>query len=141
MHWLLHQRLFRYAKGIDGGAIRWNLAWLLMIVITPFATKLLTVEADAFQVQFTVYAAGQALAGICLRQAFAAVRRAGLLRDHTPPAAIADTLAWVTAVTVTFSVSVPLAPVTHSASLCWLLLPAVRFALHRAGRPGRAARA
>ncbi|MEU9130660.1 TMEM175 family protein [Kitasatospora sp. NPDC048540] len=54
MHWLLHQRLFRYAKGIDGGAIRWNLAWLLMIVITPFATKLLTVEADAFQVQFTV---------------------------------------------------------------------------------------
>ncbi|MFF2145004.1 TMEM175 family protein [Kitasatospora sp. NPDC058190] len=136
MHWLFHQRLFRYAKGLTGGAILWNLLWLLMIVITPFATKLLTSEADAYQVQFTVYAASQALAGLFLWQAFATLRRSGLLRDNTPPSAITNTLSWIAAVIVTFAASIPLALVTHSASLCWTLLPAVRLAL-RFVRPQR----
>ncbi|WP_042426499.1 TMEM175 family protein [Streptacidiphilus anmyonensis] len=129
MHWLFHQRLFRYAKGLTGGAIQWNLLWLLTIVLMPFATKLLTSQADAFQVQFTVYAAAQVLAGLFLWQAFAAVRRAGLLRERTPPAMVGSTLTWIAAVVLTFAVSVPVALVTHSASLCWALLPAVRFAL------------
>ncbi|WP_052434749.1 TMEM175 family protein [Streptacidiphilus melanogenes] len=132
MHWLFHQRLFRYAKGLTGGAIQWNLLWLLMIVLMPFATKLLTSEADAFQVQFTVYAATQALAGLFLWQAFAALRRSGLLRENTPPGIVGTTLTWIAAVVVTFAVSIPVASVTHSASLCWALLPAVRFALRLA---------
>ncbi|MCC9311294.1 DUF1211 domain-containing protein [Kitasatospora sp. RB6PN24] len=136
LHWLFHQRLFRYVKGLTGGAIHWNLAWLLVIVIMPFATKLLTSEADAFQVQFIVYAASQALAGLFLWRAFSTVRRAGLLRDNTPPAAITHTLSWIAAIVVTFAVSIPVALVTHSASLCWALLPAVRFAL-RFVRPER----
>lgn len=57
MHWMTHQRLFRYATGPAGGVIRWNLLWLLVIVVAPFTTRLLTSEADAFQVQFIVYAA------------------------------------------------------------------------------------
>lgn len=129
MHWLFHQRLFRYAKGLTGGAIQWNLLWLLMIVIMPFATKLLTSDADAFEIQFTVYASSQVLAAVFLWQAFSALRRANLLRDGTPPAVITDTLSWIAAVIVTFSASIPVALVTHSASLCWMLLPAVRFAL------------
>ncbi|MER7757178.1 TMEM175 family protein [Kitasatospora sp. NPDC097643] len=136
MHWLFHQRLFRYAKGLTGSAIHWNLLWLLMIVIMPFATKLLTSEADAFQIQFTAYAAAQALAGLFLWRAFSALRRGGLLKDHTPPAVITNTLSWNAAVVVTFAASIPVALVTHSASLCWTLLPAVRFAL-RFARPGR----
>ncbi|MEV7025367.1 TMEM175 family protein [Kitasatospora sp. NPDC093558] len=129
MHWLLHQRLFRYAKGLTGGAIHWNLAWLLMIVTMPFTTKLLTSEADAFQIQFTAYAAGQALAGLFLWRAFSALRSGGLLKDHTPPSVIANTLSWNAAVVVTFAASIPVALVTHAASLCWGLVPAVRFAL------------
>lgn len=50
LHWMAHQRLFRYATGMNGGVIRWNLAWLLTIVVMPFTTKVLTSEADAFQV-------------------------------------------------------------------------------------------
>jgi uncharacterized membrane protein len=136
MHWLFHQRLFRYAKGLTGGAIRWNLLWLLMIVIMPFATKLLTSKADAFQVQFITYATVQALAGLFLRQAFSSLQRSGLLRAHTPPLVITDTQSWIAAVILTFAASIPVALVTHSASLCWMLLPAVRFAL-RFVRPGR----
>jgi len=42
MQWLAHQRLFRYATGLAGSVVKWNLLWLLMIVVMPFATKLLT---------------------------------------------------------------------------------------------------
>jgi hypothetical protein len=105
-----------------------------MIVVTPFTTKLLTSEADAFQVQFITYATGQALTGLFFRLAFADLRRSGLLRTDTPPEAVADTLAWVTAMIVTFVVSIPVALVTHWASLCWALLPLTRKALDRIGR-------
>ncbi|MER6126805.1 TMEM175 family protein [Streptomyces sp. NPDC001795] len=129
MHWMIHQRLFRYATGLAGGVIRWNLLWLLMIVITPFTTKLLTSEADAFQVQFIVYAANQVLTGLFFRLAFSDLKRSKLLRAHTPPEVVADTLAWVTAMIVTFAMSIPVALVTHWASLCWTLLPVTRISL------------
>jgi uncharacterized membrane protein len=123
MQWMLHQRLFRYVTGLSGGAIRWNLLWLLLIVVTPFTTKLLTSEADAFRIQFIVYAAGQALTSLSFRLAFADLRRSGKLRPDAPPGVITDTLAWVDAMIVTFAVSIPVALVTHWASLCWALLP------------------
>lgn len=129
IHWLIHQRLFRYATGLSGGAIRWNLLWLLAIVVTPFTTKLLTSEADAFQVQFIVYAANQVLTGLFFRLAFADLRRSGLLCTDEAPQAVSDTLGWLTAMIVTFLISIPVAFVTHWASLCWALLPAVRAGL------------
>ncbi|MFJ5304450.1 TMEM175 family protein [Streptomyces sp. NPDC088350] len=134
MQWLLHQRLFRYATGLSGGAIRWNLLWLLMIVITPFTTKLLTSEADAFQIQFIVYAANQALTGLFFRLAFADLGRSGVLRPDAPRKVVADTLAWVDAMIVTFALSIPVALVTHWASVCWALLPVTRMALQRVTR-------
>ncbi|MEU8591965.1 TMEM175 family protein [Streptomyces sp. NPDC048664] len=128
-HWMAHQRLFRYATGTNGRVVRWNLVWLLMIVSMPFTTRLLTSEADAFQVQFTIYAAAQALAGLCLTVAFAGVLKSGLLRPRTPPAGVADALAWVTTMVVTFVLSIPVALITPWASLCWVLFPLVRIAL------------
>ena len=130
MHWLIHQRLFRYATGLVGPVIRWNLLWLLMIVVMPFTTKLLTSEADAFEVQFTVYAVDQALAGLFLVLAFSSLHRSALLRPNTPPAVIDNATEFMTAVVVMFALSIPVAFVTHWASLCWLLLPAVRAAVH-----------
>ncbi|MFD9209430.1 TMEM175 family protein [Streptomyces sioyaensis] len=125
-HWMAHQRLFRYATGVAGGVIRWNLLWLLMIVIMPFTTKLLTSEADAFQVQFIMYAANQALAGLFLRLAFSDLLRSKLLRVPTLPEAATDTVIWMDSVAVTFVVSIPIALVTHWASLCWTLYPVTR---------------
>jgi hypothetical protein len=71
-----------------------------------------------------------------LRHQAAASRRSGLLRDNPPSEVITNTLTWVAAVIVTFAASIPVALATHSASLCWALLPAVRFAL-RFARPQR----
>jgi uncharacterized membrane protein len=126
MQWLFHQRLFRYATGLVGPVIQGNLVWLLMIVIMPFTTKMLTLDADAYQVQFTIYAANQALAGLVLLLVFRSLRRSGLLRSDTPHESIADTRDWVITVIAVFLISIPVAFVTQWASLSWVLLPLVK---------------
>ncbi|WP_089099251.1 TMEM175 family protein [Streptomyces hyaluromycini] len=129
IHWMIHQRLFRYATGLSGGAIRWNLLWLLAIVLMPFTTKLLTSEADAYQVQLIVYAANQVLACLFFRLAFADLRRSGLLSASDSSEAVSNTLGWLTAMMLAFLISIPVALVTHWASLCWALLPVIRIGL------------
>ncbi|WP_262056229.1 hypothetical protein [Streptomyces sp. STR69] len=78
-----------------------------------------------------MYAAGQALTSLSFRLAVADLRRSGLLRPDAPRAVIAETLAWVDATIVTFAVSIPVALVTHWASLCWALLPVTQKILRR----------
>jgi uncharacterized membrane protein len=140
MHWTAHQRLFRYATGLTGGVLRWNLLWLLMIVLMPFTTKLLTSDADGFQVQFTGYAVNQALAGGFLVLAVSELRRTRLWRADTPTQVVADALDWIYAVIVMFALSIPVAFLTHWASLCWALVPVVRLGVRavrrRAGATG-----
>lgn len=135
MQWLAHQRLFRYATGLAGGVIQGNLVWLLMIVVMPFTTKMLTSEADAFEVQFVMYAANQALAALFLVLAFTGLRRRGLLRADLPARTISDTLEWMATVIVVFTLSIPVAFVTHWASLSWILLPVVRAVIRLVRRP------
>ncbi|MER7178064.1 TMEM175 family protein [Streptomyces hyaluromycini] len=139
IHWMIHQRLFRYATGLSGGAIRWNLLWLLAIVLMPFTTKLLTSEADAYQVQLIVYAANQVLACLFFRLAFADLRRSGLLSTSDSAEAVSNTLGWLTAMMLAFLISIPVALVTHWASLCWALLPVIRIGLRSLGRGPRSA--
>ncbi|GGN24770.1 TMEM175 family protein [Streptomyces fuscichromogenes] len=137
IHWMVHQRLFRYATGLSGGAIRWNLLWLLAIVLTPFTTKLLTSEADAYQVQFIVYAANQVLTCLFFRLAVADLRRSGVFGADDSAEAVSSTLGWLTAMMLAFLISIPVALVTHWASACWALLPVIRIGLRSLGRrPG-----
>jgi uncharacterized membrane protein len=134
MQWLAHQRLFRYATGLAGGVIQGNMVWLLMIVVMPFTTRMLTSEADAFEVQFSMYAANQALAALFLVLAFTRLRRHGLVRPDAPAATISATMEWMVTVVVVFALSIPVAFVTHWASLSWILLPVVRSAIRLARR-------
>ncbi|MFJ8490641.1 TMEM175 family protein [Streptomyces sp. NPDC094038] len=134
IHWMIHQRLFRYATGLSGGAIRWNLLWLLAIVVTPFTTKLLTSEADAYEVQFVVYAAVQVLTCLFFRLTVRDLRRSGLLDTSDSAEAVSSTMSWLTALSLAFLISIPVAFLTHWASACWALLPAIR-----AGLRGRSA--
>lgn len=124
-HWLAHQRLFRYATGLTGKVVRWNLLWLLMIVIMPFTTKLQNSAADAFQVQFILYAANQTLAGIFFRLACSDLVRSRLLRPNSPAEVVANTMRTMTSVSVIFAVAIPVALVTRWASMCWVLFPLV----------------
>src|SRR5262249_51511197 len=60
-HGFGHHRLFAQVTGHAGSMVRWNTLWLLMIVLTPFATRVLT-AGGAFETRFIVYASVQALA-------------------------------------------------------------------------------
>jgi hypothetical protein len=43
-HWRLHHREFRYVRVASPAVIRLNIYWLLLIVITPFTTRTLSVD-------------------------------------------------------------------------------------------------
>jgi len=42
-HWRLHHRIFRYVRVATKAIIRLNIYWLLLIVLTPFTTKMLSI--------------------------------------------------------------------------------------------------
>jgi uncharacterized membrane protein len=121
-HWYGHHRMFRYVTGLNGRVVRWNMLWLLMIILTPFATKVLTAEG-AFQARFTFYAAVQALAGLFFLFAVRGLARNGLLREDTPPRAVANTYWRMSFLIAAFAVSIPTAFWTRWAYLCWVVMP------------------
>ncbi|HEU4909548.1 MAG TPA: TMEM175 family protein [Propionibacteriaceae bacterium] len=59
-HWRLHHRMFRYVRVATTAIIRLNMYWLLLIVITPFTTRMLSVGQQNL-LRFGVYAATQAI--------------------------------------------------------------------------------
>jgi uncharacterized membrane protein len=84
-HWSAHHRIFRYATRIGRGMTPLSLAWLLMIVVTPNATRLLSSGDSAFQLRFGIYAGIQAAAGILFLAMVAIVQKQHLYRPDTPP--------------------------------------------------------
>jgi uncharacterized membrane protein len=59
-HWRLHHRVFRYVRVASPAIIRLNIYWLLLIVITPFTTRTLSVDHMNI-LRFGLYAATQAM--------------------------------------------------------------------------------
>src|ERR1700730_9134627 len=86
-HWNGHHVMFRYVTSLGGGLSGLSMVWLLTLVVTPFATKVLT-RAGAFQVRFIFYASLQAAAGLVFLLMIRAIRRHHLYREDTPPAVL-----------------------------------------------------
>lgn len=120
-HWRGHHRVFRYVRDV-GPVIRWNLLWLLFIVITPFATRVLNGEG-AFQARFILYAAVQALAALSLLLIVATVRRRGLLRPEHPADIGRTSVIRLTGLSLGFLISIPVSLVTTWAYVCWAAIP------------------
>src|SRR4051812_19069944 len=59
-HWRGHHRLFRWVRTLDSPVIQLNFGWLLLIVINPFLTRVLT-EGEMNFLRFALYAVAQAL--------------------------------------------------------------------------------
>jgi uncharacterized membrane protein len=59
-HWRLHHRVFRYVRVASTAIIRLNMYWLLLIVITPFTTRTLSVDGQNM-LRFSLYAGTQAM--------------------------------------------------------------------------------
>jgi len=121
-HWAAHQRVFRYVTSVSGGLIRLSLAWLLMQVLTPFATKVLADEG-AFQFRFTFYAGVQVAAfGLFLLMAWQ-LRRQGLVRPDTPSDMFMRLNIGAGAMAIGFAVSIPVAFFTERAYAFWIVVP------------------
>jgi uncharacterized membrane protein len=122
-HWFSHHRLFGYVTRLGGRLPRWNMLWLLTIVLTPYATRVI-VNDGAFTARFTVYALVQAFSSIFFILVIHEVDRLSLVREGTPRALFTRGYRRASVVAGAFLVSIPLATVIGRwAFVCWAAIP------------------
>jgi uncharacterized membrane protein len=132
--WSNHHDIFRYAKRADSRLRAFNAAWLLMIVLIPFATRMLTTGGqqtlDAHALRFGFYALLQVLASVAL---FAILRHMishGQAPD-APPLAVTN-MTWASyGVMLGFALSIPVFFATTYAWLLWIIIPILVARLRR----------
>jgi uncharacterized membrane protein len=121
--WTVHHRVFRFVNRLDGRLSAFSLLWLMMMVITPFATRVLS-EDGAFQFRFILYASVQATACILFALMVREITVHRLYRPDTPlttwPNAYFGTLSFAAA----FLLSIPVSFLAPDYSYtCWIFIP------------------
>jgi uncharacterized membrane protein len=112
-HWRSHHRLYRDVVNLDRRMISINMFWLLLIVITPFATRLIAGNGG-FGARFTIYAVIQVLTILTFLAMSRHMRSGHLLHPGAPaPTSRVDDAAYL-GVAATFAASIPVAFVTGS---------------------------
>jgi uncharacterized membrane protein len=123
-HWRAHHRLFRSVARLDGYVTALDMLWLLMIIITPFTTKLL-IGGGNFGIRFGLYALVQVLTLLAFWLMSRRLRASRLLRPGAgPPLSAADQRAVLFAAGM-FAISIPVGFVTGYAFALWLAAGAV----------------
>jgi uncharacterized membrane protein len=135
-YWFHHHKVFRYVTVLGGRLVVLSLGWLFLLVLTPFATRVLS-GAGGFQVRFVLYAAVQALAGLLWVAMVWEIQRNRLYRSDTPPDLFANAYFGSGALAAGFLLSIPFAFVTDYAYDFWFAVP-VLTALVRKLLPRRA---
>ena len=120
--WYSHHQLFRYVHRVDARLTVLNLSWLLMIVLLPFATRVLG-DTD---LRFGTILYAALLAGISFIQALMVhhCARHGLFDpERATPLWIRSFTAGTITATAVFLLSIPVAFVdVTAAKFFWLLL-------------------
>jgi uncharacterized membrane protein len=125
--WRRYHGVFRYIERVDVQVRNYNVLWLLMIILNPFATRLLTTpgqsSAGPRALQFGFYALLQVLSSAALLLTVHHVIAHDLQAPDTPP--LADTQSdWESyGVMLGFGVSIPLFFVTTNAWVIWIIAP------------------
>jgi len=120
-HWRSHHRLYRDVTRLDRRIITANMFWLLLIVITPWATRLIAGDGG-FGARFAIYAVIQILTILTFLAMSRHIRSGHLLRPGaSAPTTRIDDAAYL-AVAATFAVSIPVAVVydTQWAFAIWV---------------------
>jgi uncharacterized membrane protein len=124
--WSDHHDLFRCIARVDARLRTLNSGWLLMIVLNPFATRLLTARGhptlDAHALTFGFYALLQVLDALLMLAMVAHMRRHRQSPD-TPPWAVTKIVRQSCSSLIGFGLSIPLFFVTSYAWVLWLVLP------------------
>jgi uncharacterized membrane protein len=122
-YWRAHHRVFRYVTTLGGRLVRYTMIWLLMQVITPFATRVLTGDG-AFQARFIFYAVIQAVASSVFILMMLDLRRHELTRKDTPPTMLRDGALHSAYLAAGFLISIPFSFVGEAAAFgCWIVIP------------------
>jgi uncharacterized membrane protein len=142
-YWRTHHHMFRYVARLGPGVVQLNFAFLLMIVLLPFVTRVLGADGS-HQIGVVLYAAAIALVATILGVLALLLRRGGLLTDDAPPDALRYTVRANFLAAAMFAVTIPVAFVDSSlAKWLWLILALaiyfVRAVLRRLRRPARPA--
>jgi uncharacterized membrane protein len=136
-HWAAHRAIFRYVIRLDRRVTALNMLWLLMMVLTPFAARLLSGNGG-LGIRFTFYAAIQIIASACLALMSQEITRRDLLRPDAPESARRPDHVPSVTIIVTFLVSIPVAFFSPWAFALWAAVPVITRATRRyAGRTRR----
>lgn len=122
-HWTLHHRVFGYVRRADPPLVQLNLLWLLLIVINPFLTRIIT-EGELGFPRFSLYAGAQALQMLTFALMIAVLSSRGWFTAQVPAAL--NRRGWVRSVlnAAAFLVSVPLYPLLGPWAFgVWALVP------------------
>jgi uncharacterized membrane protein len=138
-HWRTHHRLFRHVAWLDSRLISINMVWLLMIVVTPYATRVLSGgDANSLGVRFALYAGIQVVTMVALVAMGRHIRGSRLLRPGALSGEVAAEDAIVLAVAAMFAISIPIAFVTEWAYALWVAAVLAARAVRRArSKPAR----
>jgi uncharacterized membrane protein len=132
--WSDHHDLFRCLNRVDARLRTLNCGWLLMIILNPFATRLLTVRGhptvDAHALRFGFYALLQVLDS-ALMLAMLRHMRSRRQAPDTPPVVTIKITYETSLLMVSFGLSIPLLFVTPYAWALWIVLPLSTRQLHR----------
>jgi TMEM175 potassium channel family protein len=119
-HWRTHNRLYRAVARLDATAISLNMVWLLMIIVTPYATRILSGNGG-FGVRFSLYAAIQVVTLVMLWLMSRHIRNGGLLPPGTPAQVSAADDVFVLVLAATFAISIPIAFITAVSERVYLI--------------------
>lgn len=130
-HWANHHKIARYVTRLGGRLTLVTMLWLFTLVVTPFATRVLSGGDGGFQVRFILYAAVQALSGFFYLLVVRQIQVHRLYRPDTPPDIFGNAYFGSGALAVGFLVSIPVAFHTTYAYDCWIAFPiAIALARH-----------
>ena len=135
--WSGHRRTFRYVNRLNSQVSALNMIWLLMMILTPFAARMLA-DKGGFGVRYTLYTLIQVIAAACLVEMNRQISRENLLRPNAPaPSRHLDNVRNLTLI-VTFLVSIPVSFAAGGlAFVLWPVVPVVSQVLQRRMTSGR----
>jgi TMEM175 potassium channel family protein len=123
MHWSSHHRVFRYVTRLGGRLSVISMLWLLMQVITPYATKVLSGDG-AFQFRFVLYAGVQALSGLFFVLMVREIQAHHLYRADTPKELFRNAYFGSGSLAAGFLLSIPLSFVSQTLAYdAWIVVP------------------
>jgi uncharacterized membrane protein len=129
--WRTHHAMFRHVTKLGPGVMPLNFAFLLMIVLLPFVTKVLG-EDGSFQIGVVLYASVVAATSVLLGQLAALLLRRGLIEPLNPSTSLTS-LRWAMhSNALVFALSIPIGFVSPRLGIwSWLVLSVIAHLIDR----------